>query len=152
MTIEFSVTGVPQPRGSKKAMPNRAGGRPLMVDDNPRSKPWMATVASEAALAMKGRPLFGGPLKLSAVFWFPRPKSHYRTGKNAHIRRDDAPMVHSNKPDCDKLIRAVGDAMTGVVYRDDSQLAALDVQKRYSEHAGSVSISVSELVSQIVED
>ncbi len=135
MTIEFTVPGIPQPRGSKRAMPNRAGGRPLMVDTNAKSKPWMATVAAAASEAMKGRPLLGGPMQLQVSFCFPRPKSHFRTGKNANLLKATAPNEHDKKPDCDKLLRAIGDAMTGVVYFDDAQISEVLAAKHYGDAA-----------------
>lgn len=140
MEVEFSVIGIPQPRGSKRAMPNRAGGRPLMVDTNSKSAPWMATVAAEASKAMKGKPLLDGPLVLSVAFLFPRPKSHYRSGKRSAELRDDAPKRHGKKPDCDKLLRAIGDAMTGVVYRDDAQITGISAGKFYDDAGGRVDI------------
>lgn len=141
-SINFTVIGIPQPRGSKRAMPNRAGGRPLMVDTNAKSAPWMATVAAAASEAMKGQPLLDGPLLLAVTFCFPRPKSHYRTGKRANELRDDAPQRHAKKPDCDKLLRAIGDAMTGVVYRDDAQIAGISAGKYYDDAGGRVEILI----------
>lgn len=142
--IAFTIEGIPQPRGSKKALPNRATGRAMMVDANPKSGPWMNAVAHQASQAMAGKPLLTGPVELVVTFAFPRPKSHYRTGKNATQLRLDAPEWHAKKPDSDKLIRAIGDGMTGVVYRDDSQIAALKVEKRYTESSGFCCVVVQE--------
>lgn len=142
--ISFTIEGIPQPRGSKKALPNRATGRAMMVDSNPKSGPWMNAVAHEAAQAMNGRPLMIGPVKVAVEFVFPRPKSHYRTGKNAHVLRDDAPLYHDKKPDADKLERGLGDGMTGVVMRDDAQIAFWQVEKIYGNAACCV-VSVSPL-------
>jgi Holliday junction resolvase RusA-like endonuclease len=144
--ISFTVIGIPQPRGSKRAMPNRAGGRPLMVDTNAKSAPWMATVAAAASEAMKGQPLLDGPLVLTVRFNFPRPKSHYRTGKHSAELRTDAPSRHSKKPDCDKLLRAICDAMTGVVYHDDAQISTVMAWKHYQCKGGSVLIEVEKPV------
>jgi crossover junction endodeoxyribonuclease RusA len=144
MTIEFVVPGVAQPRGSKRAMPNRAGGRPLMVDTNAKSKPWMAAVAAAASEAMNGAGLIDGALRLELWFNLPRPKSHYGTGKNSARLKASAPHFHESKPDCDKLVRAIGDAMTGVVYRDDAQLATLEVRKRYANGSAGVRVRISE--------
>lgn len=85
---------------------------------------------------MEGRELMLGPLTVHATFTFPRPKAHYRTGKNASLLRDDAPEYHTSAPDLDKLQRALGDAMTGVVYRDDKQIAQWAVVKVYGAPAG----------------
>ena len=39
-------------------------------------------------------------------------------------------------PDLDKLIRGVLDALTAVVYRDDSQVTRITAQKVYGERPG----------------
>jgi Holliday junction resolvase RusA-like endonuclease len=117
----------------------------MIVDANAKSGPWMNAVAHRAAQAMDGGPLFDGPVEVFMTFAFPRPKSHYRTGKRSGELRPDAPVMHSKKPDCDKLVRAIGDGMTGVVYRDDSQISLLHVDKRYVESGGYVSVSVQML-------
>jgi len=128
--IAFTVYGEPIPQGSKTR--TRWGG---IREDNPRTKPWRAAVASEAALAMDGRPLLVGPVALHAVFTFPRPKAHYGTGRNAGTVKPSAPMHHTKTPDLDKLLRALGDGLTGVLLRDDSQLWRITAEKVYGEPA-----------------
>lgn len=51
-------------------------------------------------------------VKLSASFYFQRPKSHYGTGRNAKILKDSAPEHHTQAPDVDKLVRLISDALT----------------------------------------
>jgi Holliday junction resolvase RusA-like endonuclease len=132
--IELVVYGVPAPQGSKA---------PYGGESNPRTKPWRAAVAAEAAEMMEWhasqasiyRHGFVGPVKVRATFFFPRPKSHYGTGKNATVLKDHAPVFHQSKPDGDKLARAIGDALTGIVFRDDSQIAVWRIEKRYGDTA-----------------
>ena len=54
--------------------------------------------------------------------YFPRPKSHYGTGKNSAKLKLSAPMYHIIKPDHDNLVKFYSDAMTGIVYHDDKQV------------------------------
>ncbi len=124
--IPIVVYGIPAPQGSKA---------PYGGESNPRTKPWRAAVTAEAAAEMEGRAPLDGPVKVRAEFYFPRPKSHYGTGKNAVHVKDAAPDFHSVKPDGDKLARAIGDALTGIVFRDDSQIAVWRIVKRYGEPA-----------------
>jgi crossover junction endodeoxyribonuclease RusA len=79
-----------------------------------------------------------GPVSTQVTFIFPRPKSHYRTGRYQFDLRSDAPEYHSSKPDTDKLLRAIGDALTGIVVRDDSQIAHLSAYKVYGAPASAV--------------
>jgi Holliday junction resolvase RusA-like endonuclease len=133
--IEFVVPGVPQQQGSK----NRWGG-----EDNPRVKPWRGTVAEKASEQVES--LLYGPVEVEAEFVFPRPKSHYRTGVHVHELKPTAPHWHTGFPDLDKLQRAIGDALAGVVISDDRQIASWLVTKRYGP-SGYVEIAVRELTS-----
>lgn len=81
-----------------------------------------------------------GPLDLHVAFFFPRPQSHYRTGKNAHELKPSAPSWHTSKPDADKLLRAIGDSLTGVVARDDSQFAHVEAFKYYGSPCAVVTV------------
>lgn len=128
--IEFTVHGIPAPQGSK--VRNRYGG---IREANVNTLPWRAAVADKAAETMAGIPLLEGALVLEVYFHFPRPKSHYRTGKHAGVLKDTAPMFHATKPDVDKLVRAIGDALTGQVVRDDAQFSGVVATKLYGEKA-----------------
>jgi Holliday junction resolvase RusA-like endonuclease len=123
MTIRFTVIGLPAPQGSKT---------PWGSEANPRTRPWRAAVAEKAAQAVDV-PLTG-PVSVIAEFYFPRPKSHYG-GKNANVLKASAPVFVEKKPDADKLARAIGDSLSGVVVRDDAQIAAWWIVKRYGEPA-----------------
>lgn len=109
----FVVHGVPAPQGSKTK--TRWGG---MRDDNAEKlRPWRDRVAykarAQAVLTGWERPGREGAYSLVSEFRFLRPES-------ATVRRRPR---HTVKPDLDKLIRAIGDALTdaGVIW-DDSQL------------------------------
>lgn len=121
--IRFQVPGIPAPQGSKRAFVNKHTGRASLVEMSGRHKDWRAMVSLAASEAATG--IMDGPVHLRACFRFPRPKSHYRTGRNADKLRDNAP-THPGKPDLSKLVRSIEDAMTGIVYRDDSQIVSYD--------------------------
>lgn len=131
--LEFTVLGRPQPGGSKKVV--RAGGRPdgrpLLVDDAKRSKPWRALVASAAQDALDGRAQLDGPLMLEIDFYVARPAGHYGSGRRAGVLRPSAPRFPAVRPDVTKLIRAVEDALTGLAWRDDAQIVIQLARKQY---------------------
>lgn len=74
-----------------------------------------------------------GPVKIEIFAYFSRPKSHFRTGKNSHILKDDAPKWHTARPDCDNLAKFIFDALNKVYWRDDSCICDQKVIKRYSD-------------------
>jgi len=123
--VRFFVRGVPAPGGSKRAFVIKGTNRASITEDCKRSKPWRDSVMTSAVEAMKGSPLFEGPLHLAITFVMPRPKGHFGSGKNAG--------KHSTKPDATKLIRSTEDALKGVVWRDDSQVAIQHAWKVYAD-------------------
>lgn len=140
--IAFTVLGRPQPAGSKRAFAVRKGGVPTgrvaITDDAKKSRPWKQEVAGAARIAFyedagHRRPsaLLTGPVTVRVEFFFARPKGHYGTGRNARVVKASAPDFPAVKPDIDKLSRAVMDALTGVVWRDDAQVVTKLATKRY---------------------
>lgn len=95
----------------------------LRESSDKKLKPWRQAITAAAKEAFNGYPAAKQGVRVDIVFYFRRPKIHYRTGKFASILRDDCPSKwdHFQKPDRDKLNRAVGDALTGIIFVDDSQ-------------------------------
>jgi len=134
--LEFFVHGVPSQQGSKRGYV--VNGRAVIVEDSKRTRPWREAVKHAAldVIIDTGWPLIAnGGVELDVTFWLPRPKSHYRTGRNAHLLRDDAPARPTTKPDGDKMLRLVCDSLTDAgAYRDDAQITDYAVHKRYVDH------------------
>jgi len=129
--VRIFVRGIPRPAGSKRPVRNPYSGKIALVDSSGQAgKVWSAAIRLAAA-AKVARPL-SGPVWLRLTFFMPRPKAHYRkTGL-----KPDAPLWHAKRPDLSKLIRAVEDALTGVVWRDDRQVTICLAVKRYGETPG----------------
>ncbi len=82
------------------------------------------------------RPTIGKPtpVEVTIVASFPRPASHYGTGRNAGSLKAWAPSTcHAQIPDSDKVSRLICDALTNAgVIEDDAQVAVLHVEKRWA--------------------
>lgn len=130
--ITFDVAGRPAPQGSKTYM-----GRGRMVEASKYVKPWRADVfAAARTVKARGYSTITGPVHLTVVFALDRPKSHYRTGRNAHLLRDSAPEYPTGAPDLSKLIRSTEDAITEAsIWRDDALVIAVTALKVYVGHA-----------------
>lgn len=142
MTVAFTVHGEPVPQGSKTVGRSKAGAA-FVREDNPATAPWRATVAAAATEAMGnlGRAPISGPVRLEVVFVFARPRSHFGTGRNAGRLKPSAPHYAAKLPDVDKLVRAVGDALTGRVLVDDSRVVELVASKHYGSPAAHVTVT-----------
>jgi Holliday junction resolvase RusA-like endonuclease len=67
------------------------------------------------------------PMEVRLVFVFPRPASKTRK------RGENPPYPKAGKPDADNLAKAVLDALNGLAWNDDSQVAILYVAKWVGE-------------------
>lgn len=134
--IVITVYGAPGPQGSKRHL-----GNGVMIESSKKVKPWRQDVKDAALDAMEiggrvipvHRPPLDGPLALHVVFTAVRPKSHYRTGRNAHLLRDSAPARPSGPPDLSKLIRSTEDALTEAgAWVDDARVVEVFAEKRFA--------------------
>jgi crossover junction endodeoxyribonuclease RusA len=122
----FSVAGLPIPQGSLKMM----NGNIVHVKDK-ELRAWRTDVGNTAKncgvqVIEKNR---GAIIDL--MFCMPKPSSVKRS-------------IPSTRPDLDKLIRAVLDALTGIAYVDDGQVVAITASKIYSNYIG-VKIGIEEI-------
>ena len=115
--LALFVPGRPAPQGSKRHV-----GRGILVESSKACAPWRTTVAWHVAQVHIGAPL-DGPLAVRLQFVMPRPAGA--------PKRSTPPAV--KRPDVDKLARAVLDALSGVAWRDDSQITDLRASKRLAE-------------------
>lgn len=131
--VVVEVRGLPKPAGSKRVFLTKAG-RPIVADDCKRGPDWRASVQHAIARVHRGDPL-AGPLELSLYFTLPRPRGHLRRDGST---RPSAPEHPTKKPDTSKLVRAVEDAATGLLWGDDAQIVTQTATKRYGPRPGVV--------------
>jgi crossover junction endodeoxyribonuclease RusA len=137
MSIHINVTGLPVPQGSKRAFINRYSGRANIVENNAAGLHTWRNDVRAAALENGETIPAGEPVSAGIIFYLPRPKSHYGTGRNADLIKPSAPDVPAGKPDLDKLVRGVLDALTSAgTYTDDSRVVLLVTSKRYADGRG----------------
>jgi crossover junction endodeoxyribonuclease RusA len=123
----FTVYGTPIPKGSTKAFFRPGMKYPVVTEDNKRTRPWSQDVlnAAREALEKSGgnwREMESRAVSLQIAFYLPRPKKAPK-----RITRQ------IRKPDLDKLVRAIKDALTRAgVYRDDAQVVSLVAAKEFA--------------------
>ena len=134
-SIAFFVPGLPKPAGSKRPFSTKSGKLIVVDASGEPGKNWRADCKHTARQVYQG-PLLDCALSLDLLFVFPRPKGHYGTGKNAGNVKAVAPRYPIGRPDTTKLIRAVEDSLTSVLYRDDSLIVSQTARKRYGDNPG----------------
>lgn len=129
--VKIFVPGVPIQQGSKNQFGAESNAAKL--------KPWRAAVTQIAHAQMDGRPVHEGPVWVVVTFDFPRPQAHFRTNGSL---KEGAPRYKAGTPDLDKLQRAIGDALTGVVFHDDKQIVRWHAVKGYDHNHPGAHIGV----------
>jgi len=125
--IEFFVPGKPQALKRHRSTKSGHHYDPSAGDKDDFLAKAMAHRPEEPLL---------GPLLLEVFCYFDRPKSHYGTGKNAGLLKDSAPVYHTSTPDADNILKFVGDALNGIFWRDDRQIAIARILKTYAATPG----------------
>lgn len=132
MTLAFTVYGIAEAKGSMKANSFRLpDGRHInkVTDTNRNVSKWQDLIRAEGSRALNemapgDRGVYDGAMRLTIGFYLPRPKKYAKRG---------LPVAHLTTPDWDKLSRAVGDALTGLAYRDDKQVVEAVIGKFYAD-------------------
>lgn len=120
-SISFTVSGVPIPQGSTRAFVVK--GRAVTTSSNRNLGQWRQRIATEAQRVADETGFYRDgkfAYTVLADFYFPRTKS---MGKKL--------IRHTVRPDLDKLQRAVGDGITGILIADDAKIDRWSVGKQY---------------------
>lgn len=134
-SITFEVVAEPKPGGSKRAITHRHTGRTIVIDACKGNKAWRNEVAKAARIAWPYNEPLDCPCECSYTFRMKRPQSHFRTGKYSDQLKPSAPQEHTTRPDVTKLIRSTEDALTGILWKDDSQVTTQHATKEYVDNA-----------------
>jgi len=132
----FTIQGIPKAQGRPKFF--RRGNFTGAYDPKD-SRQYKDNVAAQ--IVAQGPRLFPreSPLLLTVSFFLPRPKGHF----GARGLKPSAPKEHTGKPDLDNMVKAIKDALKGIVWVDDSQVVSMWAYKHYGETPG-VQFSVRE--------
>ena len=124
-SVSFRVNGNPAPKGSWSRMPNGAMLPAGTAASRKKYNDWRNDIRYAAIEAMGPANPYGGCVRLIAQFDLPYPVSSIRKWQWGW-------WPHIKQPDIDKLLRALLDALTGIVWVDDSQVAFSAVNKVYA--------------------
>lgn len=117
--MKLFVSGEPAPQGSKNAY--KRGTAVVMVESNKRLPEWRKRLVQALQAQLGNEPQFATAVTVEATFYLKRAKSNRKTAV-------------TQKPDLDKLARALGDALTiSGVLKDDSYIVEWRLMKLYAE-------------------
>lgn len=122
----FVVKGIPKAQGRPRFA---RMGKFVRAYDPKDSRAYKDNFAAQIA-AQKPRFIEQGkPVALDLAFYLPRPKVHYRA--DGAVKERYASTEPTGRPDTENMVKACMDAMTGVVWYDDSQVVSLHARKYY---------------------
>src|SRR5260370_10883946 len=123
--ITISLMGAPQGKGRARAF-MRGGHIGHYTPEKTRTYEGMIRTAAMDELA--GRLPFDEPVEFVLRAVFPVPASWSERKRQMAITGDIKP---GKKPDLDNIAKAWNDALNGVIYRDDSLICQMTLDKRY---------------------
>ncbi len=121
MTQTFTILGDPRPQGRPRFYRR---GNFVGAYDPKKSRNYKQTLAAQIA-AQNPEYIQDGAISLECEFIFARPKTLPKKV-----------VDHTKKPDLDNLLKALKDAMTGIVWHDDAQIVSLSARKDYGDVPG----------------
>jgi len=125
--LKLAIGGDAVPWGRPGAT-TRGGHARLYEKAGPRE--YKTACRWTALEAMKGRPLFDGPLQVTIDIYRMIPKSFSAKKRQLAIERRIFPIT---KPDAENYAKLLLDAMNKTVYVDDARVVALLARKFYAE-------------------
>ncbi len=134
--IWFFVPGPPRGKGRPRAA--RMGKRIRLYTDD-KTVSYESTVALAASRAMASRAPIQGPVSVSMSIALPIPASW---SKKKQAQALSGQLLPTGKPDADNVVKAVFDAINGIVWGDDTQVTDARITKRYGDIPG-VSVAVA---------
>jgi len=118
--LSMFVVGRPIPQGSMQ--PFRAGTRILMRHVKGTDLAiWRAAISDTAYDLWHPEPPLDEPVVVGCQFQLPRPTSLPKRV-----------VLPAKRPDLDKLVRAVLDALSGLVFTDDARVVSIVASKLYA--------------------
>lgn len=135
--VAFTVPG--QPVGKGRPRIGRVAGNARMFTPA-KTASYESTVKLFASLAMAGRPLIEGAVRVHLHIACQIPASWSQKKQASAVAGGVLPTT---KPDVDNVEKALFDAMNGVVWKDDVQVVSVTKDKRYGDAPG-VSVRVEE--------
>lgn len=100
-----------------------------------RSSQTELAIGYEARKSMRGKSVLDGLVFTRICIFRKVPKSWSKSKREAALSGRIFPVT---KPDIDNQVKTIFDALNKIVYRDDSQIVAKKVIRRYAEREGFV--------------
>ena len=134
MEVIFSVPGKPKGKGR----PRFAGRGKVYTPESTKRYENLIALTYKSKIGE----MFYGPLSVSIDCYFAIPKG---TAKNKIADMINGKIMPEVTPDADNISKAVLDALNGIAYKDDKQVAKLYVAKYYTKFEPETVVQIKNL-------
>lgn len=140
--IHFFAAGTPKAQPRPRAFFNKHIGQARVYEAG-TAEAWKGEIALSAKQFVPLVPI-SGPVMCDLIFFFARPKSHYRTGRHSsELKHDHLAPHHAQKPDRDNLDKAVLDTLTRLgFWHDDGQVWTGTIEKLWADRDSRPGVSI----------
>ncbi len=135
VTITFTIPGEPEGKGRPRFA---RVGNAVRTFTPEKTRAYEDRVRLAYRSAAHGMRFGDKPVMLTVTAYYATPASASRKRQDALI---GTPCT--KKPDADNVLKAIADALNGVAYDDDKQVAVSVVEKRW-EHYGRVDVAITD--------
>lgn len=132
-TVTFHVPGKPQGKARARTFRNKHTGKSMSM--TPEQTVLYENFIKERFLQV-GAGFYlerGKPVTMRIAAWFLPPKSVSKKRRADMLEGRELPL---KKPDMDNIVKVVADALNGIAYHDDTQIAYVAAKKAYSAIEG----------------
>ena len=131
VAVVITITLAGEPVGKGRPKFSRASGRAYTPAKTANTE---AFVKSEA-VRQAGQALLEGPLRLNVLAVVSIPASWSKKKQVAALAGEIRP---TGKPDLDNIAKLYADALNGILWKDDSQIVRMRLEKRYGAYPETV--------------
>lgn len=132
--VSFMVPGEPVGKGRHKTSTRVVGGKAFTRHYTPaKTVSYEKHVALCATAAMGGRELIGGPVLIELKIIMPIAVSWAKSKKAEALKGEVLP---TKKPDSSNILKAIEDALNGVIWIDDVQAVKHFIDRKFGTVPG----------------
>ncbi|XVG95837.1 RusA family crossover junction endodeoxyribonuclease [Eubacteriales bacterium KG125] len=137
----FEIAGKPQGKARARTFYNPRLGRSQTV--TPRNTVLYENFIKECCLTSSSKEKWFNkePLEMCITTYFEIPKS---TTKKNRALMESGELFPTKKPDADNIAKVICDALNGIAYKDDTQIVALKILKKYTTDMPKVVVEIKE--------
>lgn len=129
--VTIELLGEPQGKGRPRfrQLTTKTGKAVTIAYTPAETRHYEGSLAKAAMLAMRGKGLIRGPVRVAVTAFMPIPQSWSKKQGDAALSGRIRPTT---RPDWENIAKTL-DAFKGIVWFDDSQVVSGNVEKYYSD-------------------